>query len=85
MDKLINFIGLLFTFLCSLSLARGLFISRKEAIELGVPRWAGESNEENLKLPQVQDRLRQKQWGIIGAILLFIGFAFQIIGLFIFF
>lgn len=57
--KFINIIGLIFTSLGSLSLARGLFISRKQALNLGVGRWSGSTDEENFKLPQVQDRLIQ--------------------------
>ena len=80
MNNFLNIIGLIFSVLGSLSLARGLFISRKEALELGVSRWASETDEENLKLPQVQDRLKQRKWGIIGAIFLFIGFVLQALG-----
>lgn len=80
MSNYLNISGLILSFLGSLSLARGLFISKKEALELGVSRWAGETDEENLKLPQVEDRLRQKKWGIIGGILLFSGFTLQLLG-----
>jgi len=79
MNDFLNTVGLIFSFLGSLALARGFFISKKEAIKLGVSRWSGETNEENLKLPQVQDRLKQKRWGIIGAVLLFIGLIFQLL------
>ena len=80
MNNPLNIIGLIFSFLGSLALARGLFISKKEILKLSVSRWAGETDDENSKLPQVQDRLRQKKWGIIGAILLLIGFALQLFG-----
>lgn len=80
MNNLLNVIGLILGLLGSLSLVRGLFISRRKALELGLPRWAGATDEENLKLPQVQDRLKQKKWGIIGAILLFTGFTLQLLG-----
>ena len=76
----LNIIGIIFNFFGALSIARGLFIGNKEAIELGVSRWSGEDEEEKLKLPAVQDRLRQKKYGIIGAILLFIGIIFQLLG-----
>lgn len=80
MNDNLTIIGLVFNVLGSLSLAGGLFISKKEALDLGVSRWAGETEEENLKLPQVKDRLKQRTWGIIGAILLIIGFALQFFG-----
>lgn len=79
MNNYFNLVGLILNVLGSLSLARGLFISKKEALELGISRWAGETDEENLKLPQVRDRLKQKKWGKIGAILLSIGLVFQLI------
>lgn len=76
----LNIIGIIFNFFGALSIARGLFISKKEAIELGVSRWSGETEEEKLKLPAVQDRLRQKKWGIVGAVLLSIGVIFLLLG-----
>lgn len=37
---------------------------------------------ENYKLPAVKDRLKQRKYGIIGAILLSTGFIFQLVGQF---
>jgi len=81
MNKLINITGLILTFLGSLSFARGFFISKKEALRLGVSRWSSDKEEENLKLPQVQDRLKQRRWGFVGAILVTIGFLLQLFAL----
>ena len=78
MDKIINTIGLIIVLLGSISLAKGLFISKKEALNLGVGRWTGDTDEENLKLPQVKNMLTQRKWGVIGAVLLSIGTAMQI-------
>lgn len=81
-DRYLNVSSLVLSFLGSLALAKGLFISQKEALILGVSRLSGNTDEENLKLPQVQDRLLQKKWGVIGAILLIVGFVLQLIVLF---
>lgn len=81
MSNYINITGLVLNFLGSLAFARGLFISKKEALRLGVSRWSGSTDEENLKLPQVQDRLIQRKWGVIGALLVTIGFVLQLTSL----
>ncbi len=78
-DRYLNISSLVLSFLGSLAFAKGLFISQKEALRLGVSRLSGSTDEENLKLPQVQDRLIQRKWGVIGAILLIIGFVLQLI------
>ncbi|MES2223939.1 MAG: hypothetical protein V4469_03325 [Patescibacteria group bacterium] len=77
-DRYLNIIGLTLSFLGSIAFAKGLFISQKEALRLGVSRWSG-TDEENLKLPQVQDRLSQRKWGVIGGVLLLVGFILQLI------
>lgn len=61
-------------------LAAGLFISKKEAVELSVTRFAGETLEENLELPAVKDRLRQSDWAKIGVAFLAFGFLLQAVG-----
>jgi hypothetical protein len=76
----LEILGIVFNLLGSLSLARGLFISKYEATQLGMSRWGAETDKENLQLPAVRDRLRQRKWGSIGAILLLIGSAFLILG-----
>lgn len=72
--------GLLCSALGSLALGKGLFITKKRAIELSKSRWVGETDEENEKLITVQDRLNQRTWGLIGATLLVIGFFLQYLG-----
>lgn len=79
-DGYLNIAGLTLSFLGSIAFAKGLFISQKEALRLGVSRWGG-TDEENLKLPQVQDRLTQRKWGVIGGVLLLVGFLLQLIAL----
>ncbi len=80
-DRYLNISGIVLSFLGSIAFAKGLFISKAEAIRLGVSRWSGDTEEEKLKLPQVQDRLAQRKWGVIGAILLVLGFILQFITL----
>ena len=71
--------GLIFDLLGAFVLSVGLMISKKTAIKLGVTRWAGTTDEENLKLTAVKDRLKQSRNAIIGIILLSIGFILQIV------
>ena len=73
-------IGLIFDFIGSFVLVTGLIISKKEAIKLGVSRISGSTDEQNLTLPQVADRLKQSNRAIIGLGFLFIGFLLQAIG-----
>lgn len=61
-------------------LSWGLLISKKEAIKLGIPRVGGMTDEENLKLPQVKDRLRMACNAKVGLALIALGFALQIVG-----
>jgi hypothetical protein len=73
-------IGLIFNLAGAIFLAYGLIISKEKAIEISVSRVSGMKNEENLKLPQVKDRLKQSRNVKIGLILLIFGFFFQLIG-----
>jgi hypothetical protein len=75
--------GLVLNLIGALALARGLFMSAKQAIEIGVSRFAADSDEENVKLPAVRDRIISRNWAVGGAISLVIGFAFQLWAVFI--
>ena len=75
-----NVIGLSFDLFGAVFLAWGLIISNKEAIELGLSRFTGDTNKENIKLPAVQDRIKQSKNAKIGLSLLVIGFLLQIVG-----
>lgn len=59
--------------------ASGLIVTKRQAIDLGVGRWAGSTDEENLKLPAVQDRLKQRRNTIIGLALIALGFTLQLV------
>lgn len=80
MWKWLIIIGLTFDLVGAIFLAYGLILSKKAAIHLGLSRWAGGSDQENLELPQVKDRLKQSRNAVIGVALLVIGFLLQIIG-----
>jgi hypothetical protein len=81
MLSLLNVIGLSLTLLGAIFLACNYLISNKKAAELGVSRVAGETLEENLKLPAVQDRLKQRRYAIIGLSMVILGFVIQILAL----
>jgi hypothetical protein len=59
-------------------LSYGLIIRKKRALELGVPAFAYSTEEENLQLPQVKDRLKQSRNAAIGLAPLVAGFALQV-------
>lgn len=71
-----------FSLLGGLAFAKGIFMSDKQAINLGTSKWSGNRNEENLQLPAVKDKIDQRGWGIIGGVLTIIGFIIQIISIY---
>jgi hypothetical protein len=71
--------GLACDFLGAVFIAYGLMISNDKAIELSVSRYSGNDGE-NLKLPQVKDRLKQSANAKIGVAFLIIGFLLQLVG-----
>lgn len=77
----VEILGIFFSFVGSIVLIRGFFITKKEAIRLGVSRLCSKKDEENLKLPAVRDRLKQRTYGVVGAIFLAIGFIFQFLSI----
>lgn len=79
-SKILTITGLALDILGAFFLIRGLIISKKEALRLGTSRLCGSTDEENLKLPKVQDRIKQSKNAIYGGILLIVGFIFQVIG-----
>ena len=76
----LNVIGLAFDLSGAVFLARGLIISNKKAIGLGLSRWAADDDSKNINLPAVQDRIKQSKNVKIGLFLLVFGFLLQIIG-----
>jgi len=78
--KIFNFIGLLVTLVGAITLAFGLIIPGKRAMQAGAPRMGAESEKENLLLPQLRDRMRESRHALIGIIIMAVGFLLQIIG-----
>jgi hypothetical protein len=74
----VNVAGLVCDVIGATVLTAGLLISRTRAIELGVSRVSGDTDEENIQLPAVEDRLRQSRNAAIGLAFLVTGFALQI-------
>lgn len=61
-------------------LALGLIVSKRWAVELGVSRWSGGTEDQQMSLPAVRDRVFQARNATIGVALLGVGFALQIYG-----
>lgn len=80
MAKFIDILGLIFALMGVSALAFGLIVSRKRALQVGVSRISEESDEQNIKLPHVQDEIRESRFAMLGLILLAVGFLLQIIG-----
>lgn len=75
----LNIIGLFSDLIGAIIITIGLIVSKKKAVELGAHRYMGSSDEENLKLPNIKERLNQSRCAMIGLSLLIIGFTLQII------
>jgi hypothetical protein len=76
----VNVAGLAFDIAGAIVLSYGLFISEDEALNLGLgPGLLGDTREENLRFPTVQDRLRQSRNAKRGVALLVAGFALQLV------
>lgn len=78
--KIFNLVGLLFCAAGAALLACGLIVPRGRALEVGLSRMAGDSDEQNVCLPHVRDRTRVSRFALVGAALMTVGFLLQIIG-----
>jgi hypothetical protein len=74
----VNVAGLFCDIVGAAFLSYGLFITKRRAIALGVSRLSGDTDDENLRLPAVADRLRQSHNAMIGLPFLIVGFALQL-------
>ncbi len=74
----INTIGLVADIIGVSLLAWGLFASKERALELGLMRYVGETDDENLTIPAVADRLKQSRFAKFGLPILVAGFGCQI-------
>jgi hypothetical protein len=79
-QALFNLFGLIFAMAGSIILACGLIIPVRRAMKIGMPRMGAESDEQNLRLPHVRDRMRESRFALIGIIIMTVGFLLQIIG-----
>ena len=78
--KIINLFGLLFCAAGASLLAYGLIVPDRRALEIGLPRMAAASDEQNVHLPHVRDRMRESRLASIGIVLMTVGFLLQVIG-----
>ena len=72
--------GLFLAFVGTVILIVVQFLSKEQAINIGVTRLAGDTDEENEKLPQVQQLLKQSKYAKIGLVFVALGFLLQFIG-----
>lgn len=72
-------VGAAFDLAGAVFIAYGLIISKEEAIKLGVSRVSGDTDKQNLELPQVKDRLKQSRNAKMGVVFLTIGFLVQLV------
>lgn len=78
--KWFDILGLVVAMSGAIVLACALFISRKQALRVGVARLADDNDEVNVKLPHVSRKQRESCLAMIGMVLLIIGFLLQIAG-----
>lgn len=64
----------------AITLAFGLVIWRTQALRVGVECMAEDSDEMNIGLSHVRDRLREPKYALVGVILLTIGFCCKSLG-----
>lgn len=79
---ILEIISLVLILIGTILLASTSIYTKKAARELGVPRIAGNTDEENDKLPAVKYFRKQSLFSIPGLILLIIGIILQIFLLF---
>lgn len=78
--KWLDILGLVITMSGAIVLARGLIISKKQALRVGVSRLAEDNDEKNVNLPHVRNKQRESRFALVGMVLLIIGFLLQIAG-----
>lgn len=72
-------LGLAITLAGAWITARAVILKEADAIKIGVPRWAGETNEENLQMPMVQNLLASSRGARRGLLFIAFGTALQIV------
>lgn len=59
--------------------ARAVILKEADAIRIGVPRFAGSTDEENLRMPMVQNLLASSRGARRGLLVIALGTALQIV------
>ncbi|NBK21450.1 MAG: hypothetical protein EOM68_05445 [Spirochaetia bacterium] len=72
-------LGLAITLVGAWITARAVILKEADAIHIGVPRWAGETDEENLQMPMVQNLLASSRGARRGLLFIAGGTALQIV------
>lgn len=72
-------IGLFITLIGAGWAAKSVILSEDNAIRIGLPRYGGETREENLSMPHVQSLLQASKGARIGLWLVFGGTVLQLI------
>lgn len=60
--------------------ARAAYVTPRQAIDLGVTRFAGSNDTENLQLPTVRNLVRQSRAAIVGLLFVIVGTGCQLFG-----
>jgi hypothetical protein len=71
-------IGLLLTFIGAAITAKAVILTEDDAIRIGVSRFAGETREQNLALPTVQNLLASSRAARTGLLTIVVGTGLQL-------
>lgn len=72
-------LGLAITLVGAWITARAVILKEVDAINIGLPRWAGETDEENLQMPMVQNLIASSRGARRGLLFIASGTALQIV------
>lgn len=78
-SDLLTGIGLLLTLIGAWIAARGVIIDDATAIKLGVGHWGGSTDQENIKLPRVQNLITSSKSARRGLALIALGTGLQLL------
>ena len=73
----VNLVGLVFSAVGAVVIVSGVIVRGVDAVEAVTFGLAGDTPEENLAQPAVQDRLRQSRRAVIGLAFFAVGFVLQ--------
>lgn len=80
MHAWLNVIGTMLNLVGGWTLASILIMSKKQAINAGVTRWASKEEDVNLRLPMVQLFIEQSRRTVLGMTIITVGYLMQIVG-----